>query len=134
MKEYEAGCTSSDDENKCYNYQLISFPGYEDENGKKAVDIVLASLIYYNKKAKKYFTKFPPPPYDTNTKKQLKQFLRSFSPALDAWPEYEIQFQGYALINFIQKLENKELFRIFFFCYIYVYYMILIVIHFTKTF
>ncbi|XP_051169493.1 uncharacterized protein LOC127286900 isoform X2 [Leptopilina boulardi] len=58
--------------------------------------MVLADWISYEKKTKKYFTKFPPPPYDAKTKKNLKKLLQTFSSPLNSWPEYETKFQGHA--------------------------------------
>lgn len=85
---------SSEDDGE-FPYQLVSFPGYENNEGKKAIDIVLASWMSYKKKKGVYVTKFAPPPYSASVKKEMHLLLKTYSPAPEIWPEYEI-FHGNA--------------------------------------
>ncbi|XP_043473226.1 uncharacterized protein LOC122505577 [Leptopilina heterotoma] len=86
----------SEEEADEFAYQLVSFPGYEDSEGKKPIDIVLSSWMKYKKKKNIYVTKFAPPPYNVAVKREMNNLLKSYSPAPAIWPEYEVSFHGHA--------------------------------------
>lgn len=79
-----------------YLYKLVTFVGSEDDEGKKDVDIVLSKWIRFSEEENKYFTRFPSPPYDTWTMKELNKLLKNCISAPSIWMEYEIEIENHA--------------------------------------
>ncbi|XP_051168908.1 uncharacterized protein MAL13P1.304-like [Leptopilina boulardi] len=75
-----------------YQYKLVSFVGSEDDDGKTDIDIVLSTWIRFSENEDKYFTRFPSPPYDNWTMKNLNNKLKNCALAPSNWMEYEIEF------------------------------------------
>ncbi|XP_043472681.1 putative uncharacterized protein DDB_G0267716 isoform X2 [Leptopilina heterotoma] len=79
-----------------YLYQLVTFVGSEDDEGKKDVDIVLSKWIRFSEEENKFFTRFPSPPYDTWTMKEFNKLLKNCISAPTIWMEYEVEIENHA--------------------------------------
>ena len=79
-----------------YPYELVSFLGYEDDEGRALVDIVLSTWISFKRSKEIHVTKYPPPPYNKSTLLELNKLLKTLGDAPDYWSEYPIAFKGRA--------------------------------------
>lgn len=79
-------------------YQVFEFINSDDEGETKMKEIEFApkSWISFNEEELQLYTKFMPPPYNTKTRKFLKDIIQLKAEAPDEWPKYQINLRGHA--------------------------------------
>lgn len=77
------------------SFQLFEFISLSNENDQlKEIDVAPKCWIFA--KENQIYTKFMPPPYDSEKRKFLNQLISSQAPAPDEWPGYPIMLRGHA--------------------------------------
>lgn len=79
---------------KIYLYQLIEFVAEETGDGKKSIECVPTKWIEFDIDRGQCYTKFMPPPYTIERKRQLKKMIIDNVDPLNGWPQYSVLIRG----------------------------------------